>query len=235
MTLILLLLAACTTDPPPVESDAAPETAPASATPAAPDEPRAKAFTEVAQPQLGTLPEGIGIPVGKPAPDATVTDDEGNAVQLASLYAEGPVLVVFYRGGWCPFCNFQVRELVEGRKRFAELGVTPVLISVDQPSAASRTRDAWHIPYPVLSDPDLAAHRAFAVTQVVDDGVVADLAARGFDLEAASGREHHTIAVPSVFLVEEGTVRWAHADPEYKVRPTNAQLFEAIRQAREGA
>ncbi len=236
MTSMLLLLAACSATPDPAEPVPDPTTAPVTAeAPPQPELPRAKEFTAVDTSKLGTLPDGIGIAVGQPAPDAELTDFDGKPTTLGSLYAEGPVLLVFYRGGWCPFCNFQVRELVEGRKRFAELGVKPVLISVDQPSASTRTRDAWHIPYPVLSDPQLAAHEAWRVVHQVDDERFSWLADKGLDLEAASGQTHHKIAVPSIFLVDGGEVKWAHADPEYKVRPTNEQLFEVITQHLGGA
>jgi hypothetical protein len=67
---------------------------------------------------LGSLPPGVGVAVGEKAPDALVADFEGREVRLATLLSRGPTLLVFYRGGWCPFCNFQIHELTAAYPQF---------------------------------------------------------------------------------------------------------------------
>lgn len=179
--------------------------------------------------RLGTQPPGLGLAVGTAAPDATLRDGEARPVRLAELISRGPILLVFYRGGWCPYCNFQIRELTLAYPELQRRGVTPVAISVDRPEEAGATRAAYAIPFPILSDPDLGAHRTFQVIHHADDAEVARLKGFGIDLEAASGRRHHDIAVPSLFLIDAtGAIRWGHVDPEYKVRPTTAQILTII-------
>ncbi|MFO7565472.1 MAG: peroxiredoxin-like family protein [Enhygromyxa sp.] len=178
---------------------------------------------------LGTLPEGLGVAVGQPAPDATVLTFEGKPTQLSEVFAGRPTLLVFYRGGWCPFCNSQIHQLTEAHAEFDKRGVSLAAISVDRAEESAKTKARYTIPFPVLADPDLAAHEAFRVTHEAPDEELERLAGFGMDLEAASGRTHHTIAVPSMFLVDQaGVVRWAHADPDYKVRPSTEQLLAAI-------
>lgn len=228
---LVLRLLGC--DEPAPEVPAAPAaTAPAPAAPVAPvapTVPRTKQHEATPRDRVGTLPEGVGVAVGEAAPDARLTGLDGATVHLAELYAAGPALVVFYRGGWCPYCNFQVRELVTRRADLAARGLTPVLISVDRVEEAARTGAAYEIPFPVLSDPDLVAHRAFRVTHEVDEETRARYRGFGIDLERASGRDHHTIAIPSVFAVDaEGHVRFAHADRDYRTRPTVDQLLVAL-------
>lgn len=179
--------------------------------------------------QLGTLPEGIGVPVGSQAPDARLRDAAGESVRLHELFGSGTVLVVFYRGGWCPFCNYQIHELTNSYAQFLERGVTPVAISVDRIEEAARTQVSHGIPFPVLSDPDADAHRAYRVIHEVAEQEASKLEGFGIDLEEASGRDHHLIAVPSMFLVDRtGVVRWAHADPDYQVRPEAADVLRII-------
>lgn len=89
---------------------------------------------------LGTLPDGIGIPVGERAPDASLQDADGRAVQLSDLVAKGPILLVLYRGGWCPYCNFQIRSMTTAASDFERRGVTPVAVSVDRTEEAARTK-----------------------------------------------------------------------------------------------
>jgi len=181
--------------------------------------------------QVGTLPEGVGIAVGAAAPKLELDGVDGTKVALGELYARGTTLVVFYRGGWCPFCNAQLHALSQAAPEFARRGVGLAAISVDRADEGAKTRASWTIPFPVLADPELAAHRAFNVTYAAEPEEVERLRGFGIDLEKASGKTHHTIAIPALFLVDtQGIVRWAHADRDYKVRPSVAQLLAAIDQ-----
>ncbi len=191
--------------------------------------PTARAYERPTSSALGTLPPGVGIRPGERAPDAQLQDAAGRPVRLAEVLKAGPVLLVFYRGGWCPYCNFQIRELAVAYKEYRRRGVTPVAISVDRPLESGRTVASYEIPFPVLSDPDLHAHDAYRVTHEVDADEHARLTAFGIDLEQASGRSHHVIAVPATFLIDaRGVVRWAHADENYRVRPFTEQLLGVI-------
>lgn len=112
---------------------------------------------------------------------------------------------------------------------FKSKSVTPVAISVDKVDEAAKTNATYEIPFPVLSDPELRGHEAFRVVHEASDDEVSRLKGFGIDLERSSGKAHHKFAVPAFFLIDAtGVVRWAHADPEYKVRPTTAQLLAAI-------
>jgi peroxiredoxin len=192
--------------------------------------PRAKETGTISDEELGTRPEGIGLEVGSEAPDIAVAAADGSGeVDLRELASKQPVLVIFYRGGWCPFCNYQIRQLSTNYEPFEERGVLPVLISVDQMSEASKTEQAYEIPFPVLADPDLKAHEAFDVIYEAEDEEVERLAKMGMDLEAASGRDHHSYAIPSVFLIStDAEILWAHAHLDYSKRPTIEQLVEVL-------
>lgn len=179
--------------------------------------------------QVGQLPDGIGIAAGESAPEVSATGADGEEVQLSGLVEDEAILVFFYRGGWCPFCNFQVREMTEANDAFAERGVRPVAISVDRMEKAAETSATYEIPFPVLSDPDLTVHQAFSVTHEATAEEVERLAGFGMDLEEASGEDHNTFAVPAVFIIDsEGTIRWAHANLDYRVRPSTEQLLSVI-------
>jgi peroxiredoxin len=189
-------------------------------------------FEPTPSPRLGTLPDGIGIAVGATASDFKATDIDGRSVQLSQLRQRGPLLLAFYRGGWCPYCSFEIHGLTKAYPEFQRRGVTPVAISVDRPEESNKTKAAYVIPFPVLSDSDLAAHRAFRVVHEATPAEAERLRQLGIDLARASGRVHHSFAVPAFFLVDRsGVVRWAHADEDYKVRPSTEQLLRAIDQA----
>lgn len=179
--------------------------------------------------RVGVLAPGTGIPVGERVPEVSAVDLEGHSVTLASLYGQGTILLTFYRGGWCPYCNMEIHSLTAAYPEFQKRHVTPVALSVDLPEAESVTQATYKIPFPVLSDTSAASLLAFHVVNQVDEPTVRRMNAAGVDLEHYSGQSHHEIAIPSLFLIDKsGKVRWAHSDPDFKVRPSTAQLLAAI-------
>ena len=232
-----LTLAGCSssTTPPAAPGPAGPSPATATAAPAA--QPAADAapqvpLQETPADRLGSAPPGFGLAVGNKAPDATLPDVTGQSQRLAALYAAGPVFVVFYRGGWCPFCNLQLHRLATAMPEFDKKGIRIVAISVDTPGQEAKTQAKNGVPFPMLSDSDLAAHKAFHVVHVPPDAEAKAFASYGIDLEQYSGQRHHSFAVPAIFLVDRtGTIRWRHIDQDYKTRPTPAQMLDVAGRA----
>ena len=112
---------------------------------------------------------------------------------------------------------------------FEQRGITPVLISADRPAGAALAQKSYEIPFPVLSDPSLAAHEAFGVVFTLDPPTRERYRDYGIALEDWSGEDHGSYAVASVFLVDgEGVVRWSHSSLDYKTRPSIAQLLEVL-------
>jgi peroxiredoxin len=183
---------------------------------------------ETAAAKLGTRDANMGLAVGQPAPDAAIIDIAGQPQQLASMYQSGPTLVVFYRGGWCPFCNVQLNQLSKAKAEFDARGVQLVAISVDLPSEAAKTQAKQGVPFAMCSDPKLSAHRAFNV--IHETSAVEGAAMKGFgiDLAAYSGETHSSFAIPSIFLIEGGQIRFAHIDNDYQTRPSPTQLLTII-------
>lgn len=177
---------------------------------------------------LGTNDDGVGLSPGDRVAGFSVRSIDGTPVRWEELLDRSPLLVIFYRGGWCPYCNLQIRQLTQAYPEFEERGILPVLISVDETDAASLVQRSYEIPFPVLSDPDLHALEAFRVTMEVDEKTRERYRDYGIDLGAWSGKDHHKIAVPSAFFVDEnGIVRWAHSSRDYRVRPSPQQLLDA--------
>lgn len=177
---------------------------------------------------LGTVETGIGV--GERPADFTVQSHLGQPVSLKSLLEEdAPLLLIFYRGGWCPYCNVQIRQLSEAWPEFKKRGVTPVLISVDKPDAGALAKATYEIPFPVLSDPELKAHEAFGVVETLDDATLAKYREYGIVLEDWSGQDHHKFAAPGIFLLDKsGTIQWAHVARDYRTRPSVQQLLAVL-------
>jgi peroxiredoxin len=197
------------------------------ATPPAADAAPGVPLQETSADRLGSVPPGFGLAVGSKAPDATLPDVTGLSQRMSALYASGPVFVVFYRGGWCPFCNLQLHRLATAMPQFKQKGLQIAAISVDTPGEEAKTQAKQGVPFSMLSDSDLAVHKAFHVVHVPPDAEAKALAGYGVDLEKYSGQRHHSFAVPAIFLIDRtGTIRWQHIDQDYKTRPTPAQMLD---------
>jgi len=178
---------------------------------------------------LGTRDDNIGLAPGAHVSAFEVKDHTGKTTSFDALRKKGPLLVIFYRGGWCPYCNRQIYQLTKAWPDFKKRGVTPVLISVDKPDAAALASRTYEIPFPVLSDPDLIAHDIFKVTMKLDDALIPKYKEYGITLEDWSGQSHHKFAVSSAFIVnKKGIVEWSHSSKDYKTRPSVKQLLQLL-------
>ncbi|HKJ17770.1 MAG TPA: peroxiredoxin-like family protein [Xanthomonadales bacterium] len=156
---------------------------------------------------------------GMMAPEFTVMDPAGAPVEFNPASLDQPVIMTFYRGGWCPYCNLHLAEMQEVEQKVKAMGYDIWFISVDQPSVLAESLDEPDLEYQVLSDSDLCATRAFGVAFKIPDELVERYLNYDIDIEGASGREHHVLPVPSTFIIgTDGIIKFAYSNPNYKVR-----------------
>jgi len=159
------------------------------------------------------------IPTGSAMPDATVRDEQGNSTTLKQLTDGKPTVLVFFRGGWCPLCTRHTGQLIKAYPQILEKGAQLLAISPDSPKSTAANRSKNSVPFPLLSDSDLAAAKAFGLAFQVDGATLEKYKGYGIDLQKASGREHNTLPVPAVYIVDaNGQVVFAHSDPNYRER-----------------
>lgn len=191
----------------------------------------ALSFTPLATAQVAEDPSQITpIQVGEQVPDTLLFTVDGNAVTLHQALLGQPAALIFYRGGWCPYCN---RHLAELRKIAPELkrrGFPILAISVDRPAALRKGMTKTPVDYTLLSDAPAELIRALGIAFRVDDATVEKYRGYGIDLEQASGHDHHILPVPTVLLVDrQGTVQYRYSNVDYKVRIDNAELLDEVR------
>ena len=166
---------------------------------------------------------------GDDAPGFTVRRPDGGDFEFEPSRREAPAVVIFYRGGWCPYCNAHLAELRHVVPRLGARGYEVLFLSADRPERLRDSLDVDVPDYTLLSDSRMAAARAFGVAFRVDDETYQRYRALGLDLEAASGQTHHELPVPAVFIVDrQGVIRYVHANPDYKVRLSATELERAV-------
>ena len=161
--------------------------------------------------------------IGETIPDVKLLDVSGKTVDLKAEVAKKPTLLVFYRGGWCPFCNTQLSDLRTIQPDMDKLGYQMIAISTDAPEGLRGTYDKTEVTYTLLSDADVAAAKAF--------GLAFKAPARADEmlLKSSAGKNvDKLLPVPAVFLLDQnGVIKYEHINPNYKER-ISAKLLKAV-------
>jgi peroxiredoxin len=167
---------------------------------------------------------------GMPAPGFELRDAAGQPVRFDPAALQKPLVLTFFRGGWCPYCNLHLAELRKAEAELKGLGFDVWFISVDKPELLYASLEQPDIGYAVFSDAQLAATRAFGIAFEVPPELVEKYLGYGIDLEAASGETHHVLPAPSTFLIgQDGVIRFGYTNPDYTVRLHPDVLLAAAR------
>lgn len=181
-------------------------------------------LTDKAQKPEETCP----LTEGSTIPDVSLTSMDGEEVQVSSLVTEQPTLLVFYRGGWCPYCNKHLKSITNVEEELRDMGYQIIAVSPDKPSKLGQTMDKHNMNYQLYSDNDMAVSKAFGLGFDVSEETLAKYDEHGIDLKEASGKDHQMLPVPAVYITdEEGTIRFAHANQNYKNR-LDADVMKAV-------
>ena len=187
---------------------------------------------------LVSVPALAGIPdspqqvqplsVGARAPIFSARTTEGALRTFEPDSYKKPMVVIFYRGGWCPYCNAQLSDLHLVEPQLRKSGFEIVFLSTDRHELLYSSLKATDIHYTLLSDNRLEAAKSFHVAYHVDDATIAKMREYGVDLEASTGTKQHELPVPSVFIIDtSGTIRFVYSNPDYKVRLGADELWTA--------
>lgn len=185
----------------------------------------AAAFAEVTA--SGAAP---GLAVGDRAPDFTLPNATGEPVQLAARLARGPVVLSFYRGEWCPFCNLELRALQAALPRFQARGASLIAISPQSPDHSLSVTEKAGLSFDVLSDTRqqvIAAYRVqFTVSADIKD---LHLNVFGNDLSAHTADGSWDLPIPATFVIDRsGIIRARHVSPDYTTRMDPGDISAAL-------
>lgn len=175
------------------------------------------------------------IVIGAVAPDFSLPDADGEMHSLASYLAKGPVILSFYRGGWCPFCNDQLYAYQQILPEFEELGAQLVAISPESPQSAQDTMSKNYVTFPVLSDAGNVVARAYDLIWSVPEEKRAEFSAwlkgeTGKTLAEFNGVDNYELPIPATFVIaQDGSVAYVFKDEDYKTRAKNEDILQALK------
>ena len=168
--------------------------------------------------------------VGDRLPYLSLPDAQGKLLSIDRLLDAGPVVIVFYRGGWCPYCNLALRAWQSQLEELKQLGASLVAISAQTPDNSLTTAEKNELAYPVLSDSELTAARAFQIAFTLPDEL-ADLYGKvGNNLPVLNGNGQWVLPVPATFVIDQqGIIQYAHVEADYRERAEPAEVMTAVR------
>lgn len=173
---------------------------------------------------------GRALKAGDVAPSFVLNDADGKPVGSAELLAQGPLVVSFYRGVWCPYCNMELQALQEALPAFRELGATLVAISPQNAVNSRKSRRINSLDFPILSDPGNETAAAFGLRFALPNYLVELYTSLKNDLPAFNGDTSWTLPMPGRFVIgQDRVIRYAEVNPDYTHRPEPADMLPALR------
>jgi peroxiredoxin len=173
------------------------------------------------------------VKAGDPAPDFRLPDAFGGKRRLHGLLAKGPVVVSFYRGGWCPYCNLELRALQNALLTIQQLGAQLVAISSQTPDESLSTAEKNELAFPVLSDIRSTTAKSYGIAFDLAEELRPIYARFGHALPAKNGDDSWVLPIPATYVVDtSGTIVLAFIDVDYRNRLEPAEIFSALESLR---
>ncbi|MGZ2368480.1 peroxiredoxin-like family protein [Ancylomarina sp. YFZ004] len=169
------------------------------------------------------------LQIGQKAPDFEAFDQNGSKFNSTDILKEEQIIVVFYRGQWCPFCNRHLSELQDHLEDFKKAGAQIVAISPEKTENISKTIKKTKAEFPVLWDKDNSIMEAFGVDFILPKNLQVKYKEYGVDLIKDNGNSSQTLPVPATFIIgTNGKIKYLQYDPDYKNRSSAKDILEQL-------
>lgn len=167
--------------------------------------------------------------VGDTAPTGTLTSNAGEPVELSSLWADGPVVVTFYRGGWCPYCNLSLKALQRSLSEIEGAGAKVVAIAPEMAEKAAETVAKNELEFAVLTDRDNQLAKQFGIVFTLPDAI-RPIYQQRIGLSKYNGNKNDELPLAATYLIDSsGKIRWAYLNADYKKRAEPTAIIEAVK------
>lgn len=169
------------------------------------------------------------LKVGETAPAFKAKDANGNEVELSRLLKKGPVVLYFYRGQWCPFCNKQLSQLQDSLQQLTAKGAQVVVVSPETQENIEKTVGNTKASFPIVHDQDFTIMKAYKTAFTVDAATATRYKGFGLDLQAANGATQDVLPVPATYIIgQNGKIQFTYFNPDYRKRVSVKQVLQAL-------
>lgn len=179
--------------------------------------------------QLRASGLATGPKVGTKAPDFSLKDQNGTNVTLYDYTAHGPVILLFYRGVWCPFCNITLRAYQQASELFEASGARILAISPQSPDYSTTMQTNNSITFPVLSDTGNEVASRYNIVFELSESIRNVYQSLGISLDDYNGDSSWTLPLPTTFVIDRSNIiRLAYIEADYKRRLEPSQILDVL-------
>ncbi|KAB2332327.1 AhpC/TSA family protein [Cytobacillus depressus] len=172
-----------------------------------------------------------GLSIGEQAPDFTLKDSTGVSITLYEELKKGPVILTFYRGGWCPYCNLELRAYQRVLKDITAAGGQLIAISPQTPDSSLTTKEKNELEFRVLSDTNGSVAENYNLIFKLPDYQIEIYQKYGADLTKHNGNDTWELPVPATYIIDRsGKIRSASVDPDFTNREEPTRMVELLRE-----
>lgn len=169
------------------------------------------------------------LTAGAQAPRFRLPSATGQTLALDDLLAEGPVVLTFYRGAWCPYCNIALRSLQQHHEAITARGARLVAVSPQIPDESLTLTEKHALAFDVLSDIGSDTAKQYGLAFDLPEDLAAVYDELGFDLQRVNDGHPRTLPLPATYVIDrDGTIRWAFVNTDYTTRAEPADILTAL-------
>ena len=166
---------------------------------------------------------------GDKAPGFTAITHAGTQTNLKKLTQNGQVVMIFYRGYWCPFCNKELNHMNDSLPMLQAKGATVIAITPEKYESVNKTIEKTKASFEIISDTANIILKQYGVNFTVDDKTVEKYKTYGVDFASVNGNAENTLPVPAVFIIDKnGKFKYLYFDKDYRKRPSVKELLEHL-------
>ncbi|WP_329242762.1 peroxiredoxin-like family protein [Streptomyces canus] len=172
---------------------------------------------------------GRALSTGAQAPRFSLPTATGQTLALDDLLTDGPVVLTFYRGAWCPYCNIALRSLQQHHEAITARGARLVAVSPQIPDESLTLREKHDLAFDVLSDIGSDTAKQYGLAFDLPDDLAGVYDKLGFDLQRVNGGHPRTLPLPATYVIDrDGVIRWSFVDTDYTTRAEPADILDAL-------
>ncbi len=177
--------------------------------------------------QIDVKPEGLKV--GDAAPDFTATNQADKSIQLKKLLTKGDVVIVFYRGQWCPYCNKQLSKINDSLDLITAKGATVIAITPETAENVAKTITKSKASFDVLEDKGMAIMKSYKVNFAVDEKTIEKYKGYGIDFEKANGTNGANLPVPATYIIgKNGKIKYVFFNTDYSKRASVKDILDNL-------
>ncbi len=170
-----------------------------------------------------------GLKVGDTAPDFSARDQEGKTINLKQALQKGPVVMLFYRGQWCPYCNKQVSRFSDSLSMLTAKGASVLAIAPETAENVKKTIEKTKSTFPVLEDQGLAIMKMYKVNFEVDEKTITKYKGYGIDFDKANGSNGANLPVPATYIIgTDGKIKYVFFNTDYRKRASVMDILSNL-------